>query len=222
MHSVFKPRSAVVFASVLLLAATGAQADDDDGRPSYDYVDLAYVYATADISSATLRPNRTEFDTYLPYGFELEGSTVLFDQLLLRGTVYDGEGEWKNTADVESTSVLASAGWLIPTSDGTGIDLSAVYRWDRLGFGDTNTYTSGAGINFGVRAKPTDHIELGLRAGWYEGDYDGAIGFDLSLGWNFTDNLGVFVNWDRLEIEAESSTTDYTLNRYGLSARYNF
>lgn len=218
---------AIIAAPLTMLIATAAFADDDIARPSYKYVELDYVYGTANVESLQL-PAQANQDTWnLPEGFAVKGNYVLAEQLLLRGSYYYGSGEWKKTADVDGSSLLLGASWLAPTTDATGIDVGLDYRADNVKFKNNNNNfdedINGFGVSFGVRAAPFKNTEFGARVGWYEGDYEGAIGFNINFGWNFNEHWGVNAWWDNIDADVNSTkVSKYELNQYGLGGRYFF
>ena len=217
--------SALLLTPLALLAASVASAQEIP-RPNYNFIELDYVYATVDAASDNLGDQANADTWYVPEGLALKGSVVLLDQLLLRGSYYGGKGEWKKTTDVELTSGVVSAGWLAPTTDATGIDVSLEYRADELKFkgqGEPDGKIEGPGIVFGVRTAPWKSVELGLRAGWYEGDFNGAIGFGLSGAWNIGDHWGVNLSWDRIDADPKKSDFNkYELNQFALGGRFYF
>ena len=224
-----KTIAALVAAPLTLLIATTTFADDEIQRPNYTYVELDYVYGNVDISSDELPDSINKDSFHIGTGLALKGSVVLVEQLLLRGSYYGGTSTWKDTLDVDVTSAVASVGWLAPTTDATGIDVSLDYRKDDIEIkqksssdkGDEDI--SGAGISFGVRANPTKAIEVGARVGWYEGDWDGAIGFNLNAAWNIGDRWGVNVSWDRIDSDVKGDKLDnYKLDQYALGGRFYF
>lgn len=209
--------NAAVASSLLILSAS-AFAADEIPRPSYNYVeaDLVYGELEADVGEENL-------NFYFTEGAAIRGSYAfdafenLDGDLLLRGSYYTGSGEFKNTFDVDWDSWLLSAGWLIPTEDTTGIDISLDYRTDDLDFKTIGSDDlDGFGVSFGVRAAPIQNLELGVRLGWYEGDYDGDIGFTLNAAYNFTEQWGVNLYWDQLNSSLN------TLNQFGVGGRFYF
>jgi hypothetical protein len=224
-----KTITALVAAPLTLLIATATFADDEIQRPNYTYVELDYVYGNLDISSDELDDSINENTFHISKGLALKGSVVLVEQLLLRASYYDSNGTWKDTLDVDATSAVASVGWLAPTTDATGIDVSLEYRKDDFDIKKKSTGEkgdddiSGAGISFGVRANPTKAIEVGARVGWYEGDWDGAIGFSLNAAWNIGDRWGINASWDRIDSDVDGDELDnYELNQYALGGRFYF
>jgi hypothetical protein len=221
--------TAFVAAPLSMLIATATFADDEVQRPNYTYVELDYVYANLDISSDELADNINSDSFHISKGLALKGSVVLVEQLLLRASYYGGDGTWKDTLDVDVTSGVASVGWLAPTTDATGIDVSLEYRKDDIEIKQKSSSNkddediSGAGISFGVRANPTRAIEVGARVGWYEGDWDGAIGFNLNAAWNIGDHWGVNVSWDRIDSDVKGDElSNYKLDQYALGGRFYF
>jgi hypothetical protein len=224
-----KTITALVAVPLTLLIATTTFADDEIQRPNYTYVELDYVYGSLDISSDELDDSINENTFHISKGLALKGSVVLVEQLLLRASYYDSNGTWKDSLDVDVTSAVASVGWLAPTTDATGIDVSLEYRKDDFDIKKKsngvkrNDDISGTGISFGVRANPTQAIEVGGRVGWYEGDWDGAIGFNLNAAWNIGDHWGVNVSWDRMDSDVKSDAlSNYKLDQYALGGRYYF
>ena len=146
-----KTIAALVAAPLTLLIATATFAADEIQRPNYTYVELDYVYGSADVKSDKLSDQANEDTWHIPEGLALKGSFVLVEQLLLRASYYGGKGEWKKSSDVEVTSGVVSVGWLAPTEDATGIDVSLDYRTDNVKFKKDNKLDediSGAGISF--------------------------------------------------------------------------
>jgi hypothetical protein len=219
--------AAFVAAPLTMLIATAALADDDIARPSYKFVEVDYVYATANVESPQL-PAQANQDTWnLPEGFALKANYVFVEQLLLRASYYDGSGKWKDTADVDASSGLVGISWLAPTSDATGIDVGIDYRGDNVTFKNSkNNFDQdidGLGVSFGVRAAPFKNTEIGARVGWYEGDFEGAIGFNLNFGWSFNEHWGINAWWDNIDADVNSSElSKYELNQYGIGGRYFF
>ena len=205
-------------AASLLLVTTSAFAADEIPRPNYNYVeaDLVYGEIEADIGADSV-------NFYLTEGAALRGSYAfdafedLDGELLLRGSYYTGSGEFKNTFDVDWDSWLLSAGWLIPTDDSVGIDISLDYRNDDVDFkGIGSADGDGFGMSVGLRAAPIQNLELGVRVGWYEGDYDGAIAFTLNAAYNFTEQWGINLFWDQINDSSD------TLDQFGLGGRFYF
>jgi len=198
-------------ASLLLLGAS-AFAADEIPRPNYNFIeaDLVYGELEADVGADSL-------NFYFTEGAAIRGSYAVADEILVRGSYYTGSGEFKNTFDVDWDSWLLSAGWLVPTDDSVGIDLSLDYRNDDLDFKTIGSDDlDGFGISFGLRAAPIQNLELGVRLGWYEGDYDGAIGFTLNAAYNFTEQWGINLFWDELNDSSD------TLDQFGLGGRFYF
>lgn len=212
----------------MLIAATSIAAADPD-RPNYKYVELDYVYGSAEVTSDGFSDELNNDSFYVPEGLALKGSYVFVEQILLRGSYYAGKGEWKKTADVDVSSGVASIGWLAPTTDATGIDVSLDYRKDNIELkrkstgakGDSDI--AGAGISFGVRAAPTKRTEIGARVGWYEGDFKGAIGFALNAAWNINDRWGINASYDSIDADVNNSEINkYELNQFALGGRFYF
>jgi hypothetical protein len=222
-----KTLAAFIAAPLTMLIATVAFAEDDIPRPSYKFVEVDYVYGTANVESSQL-PAQANADTWnLPEGFALKGNYVFAEQVLLRASYYDGSGEWKKTADVDASSGLVGISWLAPTTDATGIDVGIDYRGDNVKFKNSNNNfdedIDGVGVSFGVRVAPFKNTEFGARVGWYEGDFDGAIGFNLNFGWNFDEHWGVNAWWDNIDADVDSTDiTKYELNQWGIGGRYFF
>jgi hypothetical protein len=219
---------AALAAPLAMLAATASIAQEVQ-RPNYKYIELDYVYASAEAQSNSLNDQANEDTWYVPSGAAIKGSWVFAEQLLLRGSYYGGKGEWKKYSDVNISSAIVSAGWLIPTTDATGIDISLDYREDTVEFkgapsNSLDNTISGVGVSFGVRAAPTANTEIGVRGGWYEGDWNGGIGFGLNFAYNFSERWGVNLSWDRIDADPKDSVdiTKYELNQFGLGARLYF
>lgn len=219
-------RSTTVLAAALagtisLMLANVSLANDE--RPSYSFVALDYVY-----SSINTEPVPSNGDSlYVPMGARLVGSLEMFDQLLLKASYYAGQGEYKSSHDVDASITTLSVGWLAPTTDATGIDISLDYRIDDLeldkpvGIDDD---ISGFGFSIGVRTLPAEWLELGFRTGWYQGDFDGAIAFQISAAWNITDALAITTSWDRIDADPDIGVAGatYEQNQYALGARLSF
>ena len=221
--------AALVAAPLTMLVTTATFAADEPQRPNYKYVELDYVYGTSDISSDDLSDNINSDTFYLPQGLALKGSYVFVEQLLVRGSYYVGSGEWKKTADVDQQSALVGVSWLAPTTDATGIDVGLDYRADNIELkrkstgakGDTDI--KGYGVSFGLRAAPIKQLELGARVGWYEGDFDGAIGWALNAAWNIGDRWGVNLSYESIDADVDSSEINkYELNQAALGGRFYF
>jgi hypothetical protein len=227
MNRSTKIATALVAAPLALLIATATFAADEIQRPSYKFVELDYVYGTADVTSDQL-PAQADQDTWnLGEGIALKANYVFVEQLLLRGSYYTGSGEWKKTADVDASSALLGISWLAPTTDATGIDISLDYRADNVQFKNSNNNfdedIDGPGVSFGVRAAPAKNLEIGVRVGWYEGDYEGAIGFNLNFAWNINDRWGINASWDNIDADVNTDKiTKYELNQYALGGRFYF
>jgi len=221
--------AALVAAPLAMLAATTTFAADEPQRPNYKYVELDYVYGTSEITSDDLSDQLNQDTFYLPEGLALKGSYVFVEQLLLRGSYYVGSGEWKKTADVDQQSALLGVSWLAPTTDATGIDVGLDYRADKVELkrkstgskGDTDI--KGPGVSFGVRVAPIRQLEFGARVGWYEGDYEGAIGWGVNVAWNIGDRWGVNTSYDSIDADVNNSEINkYELNQFALGGRFYF
>lgn len=225
MNRTLRIIAAALAAPLAMLAATTAIAQEVQ-RPGYKYLELDYVYGSIDLESSQISSQQSEDTWYVPSGAAIKGSWTFAEQLLIRGSYYGGKGEWKKSQDVEFSSAVISAGWLVPTTDATGIDISLDYREDKIELKGTSLddKIKGAGISFGIRAAPTANTEIGIRGGWYEGDWDGAVGFGLNFAYNFSERWGVNLSWDRIDADpAEVSNIDqYVLNQFGLGARLYF
>jgi hypothetical protein len=208
-----------------LLAFSSVNAEELT-RPNYTYIELDYIYASAEIDAQILPTALTEDTVYIPEGVAIRGSAVLFEQLLLRGSYYDGKGEYKSTTDVRASTGVISAGWLAPTNDAAGVDVSLEWRTDNFEYKSSPKYDEdidGLGISFGVRATPFRNSEFGVRLGWYEGDYNGSIGYQVNAGYNFSDRFGVNVLWDYIDADVnEAEVATYLLNQVGIGARLYF
>jgi hypothetical protein len=218
--------NAAVAASLALLA-TSALADDEIARPNYKFAELDYVYAVVQPESDNLSAQQNNDDYYVPEGAKARGSWTFFDEeLLVRGSYYTGSGEYKSTYDVDSSSLQASVGWLPPTEDTTGIDLSLDYRADNFELDKPNKIDEdidGLGLSVGLRTTPFKDVEFGARLGWYEGDYDGAIGASLNAAYNFGENWGVNLFWEQIKADSISGElSSYEVNQYGVGGRYYF
>jgi hypothetical protein len=216
----------LAFTASLALLTTSTFAEEGS-RPNYKFAELDYVYAVANVDSDDLSTKQNNDDYYVPEGLKLQGSWVFEDEWLVRGSYYTGSGEWKSTNDVDTSSMLISAGWLPQTEDTTGIDLSLDYRSDSYELDRSkNNFDediSGPGLSVGVRTAPFDNVEFGVRLGWYQGDYEGAIGFTLNAAYNFADNWGVNLFWDRMKADSmDEPLSGYELNQYGVGGRYYF
>lgn len=223
-----KYRINLTVTAALALLATPVLARDAIPRPNYKYAELDYVYGVVQPESDELSAQQNKDDFYVPEGAKIRGSwTFLEDELLVRGSYYTGSGEYKSTNDVDSSSLQLSAGWLVPTDDSTGIDLSLEYRADNFEVdrknGNFDEDIDGIGISVGVRTAPLKDFEFGARLGWYEGDYDGAIGFALNGAYNFADHWGVNVFVERIKADSMSEAlTSYEETQYGIGGRYYF
>lgn len=192
-------------------------ATDEILRPNYNFAEVDFVYGEIETEIGSQDRN-----LYFPEGIAVRGSYAfdafkdLDGDLLFRGSYYTGSGEFKNTFDVDWDSWLLGAGWLIPTDDAVGIDVSFDYRNDDIDLssaGDADA--DGFGMSFGVRASPIKNLELGIRLGWYEGDYDG-VGFTVNTAYNFAEHWGVNLYWDQINNSSD------TLNQFGIGGRYYF
>jgi hypothetical protein len=219
---------ALVTAALAMLFATATFADESAQGLNYTYIELDYVYGKASVESDSSWLGKRNF--HLPEGVALKGSILLVDQLLVRGSYYySDENTWKDTADVDVTSGVVSVGWLVPTEDGNGIDISLDYRTDELeykpksGGQKLSPDIDGFGISFGVRAAPSKNTEIGLRAGWYQGDFDGAVGVVLNFAWNINDRWGLNLSYDRMDSDPDiDDVTSYVLEQYQLGGRFYF
>jgi hypothetical protein len=220
-----KAATILVMAPLALLASALVQADELE-RPNYTFLELDYVYGQNTIESSVLSDQVNSDTWYLPKGIAARGSVALFEQLLLRGSYYTGEGEWKKTTDISASSTVASVGWLAPTDDAVGIDIGLEYRADNLQFKAAEKFDEdikGIGLNFGVRATPFKNSEFGFRVGWYEGDFDGSIGFQLNAAYNIGERFGINAYWDRMDARVGSANLDkYKLDQFGLGGRFYF
>ena len=217
-----------LFVTPAALLSTALFAQDLE-RPNYTFLELDYVYATADVEADSLNAQQNADTWNIPESFDLRGSVVVADQLLLRASYYAGEGKWKSTRDVESSSYVLSAGWLAPTNDATGIDISVEYRGDNIKMDGPPTSgvdedVEGLGLAFGVRATPFKGGEFGVRVGWYEGDFNGSIGYRINLAYNIVENFGINAFWERMDADVndEPKLTSYELNKFGIGARVYF
>jgi hypothetical protein len=219
--------AALVAAPLTLLIAGTATAADDIPRPSYKFVEVDYVYGTADVKSDQLSSQANKDTWNFSEGIALKASYVFVEQLLVRGSYYAGSGEWKKTADVDASSGLIGISWLAPTTDATGIDVGLDYRADNIQFKNSNKNfdedIEGVGFSFGVRAAPSKNTEFGARVGWYEGDYEGAIGFNINAAWNINESWGITAYWDNIDADVNKDTlTSYELNQFGIGGRFYF
>jgi hypothetical protein len=209
-----------------LLAFSSVNAEDLP-RPNYTYLELDYIYASAEINSEEFLPDVVNESTvYIPDGFAVRGSAVLFEQLLVRGSYYAGKGEFKSTTDVSASTGVISAGWLPATDDAAGIDVTVDYRTDSFEYKSSPKYDEdigGVGVSFGVRATPFRNSEFGIRLGWYEGDYNGSIGYQVNAAYNFTDRFGINVLWDNIDADVNKEKIEkFLLNQVGIGARLYF
>jgi len=212
----------------LALFATSAFAEGELTRPRYNFAELDYVYGVVQPQSDSLSAQQNNDNYYVPESAEVRGSWVFYDELLVRGSYYTGSGKYKSTNDIDSSSLLVSAGWLPPTADSTGIDISFDYRADNFQFdrkkNKLDEDINGPGISVGVRTSPFQNTEFGVRLGWYEGDYDGAVGVAVNAAYDFADNWGVNVFWENISADSIDSgaLSSYELNKWGIGGRYYF
>jgi hypothetical protein len=211
-------------AGVLTIMVTTSALAQEIKKPTSTFVEAAYVYTTADVTSSDIPEwgNNTTWDQGT--GFALKGSVVFFEELLLRGSYYSGDGTQKGTADTDVTSGVASVGWLIPTEDAIAIDIAIDYRMDNVKFKPgLDEDISGFGLGFGFRGAPTENTEFGARVAWYQGDFDGTPGVTLNFAYNIGEHWGVNVFWDYIDADtSEARLPNYELNQFGLGGRFYF
>jgi hypothetical protein len=210
-----------------MMVTTGALAQETN-KISSTFVEAAYVYTTVDVESPQISDAFNDATWDQGTGFALKGSIALFDELLLRGSYYSGDGTQKSTRDTDVTSAVASVGWLIPTEedDAVAIDISLDYRFDNVklkGKNGLDEDISGLGFGFGVRAATTENTEFGARLAWYQGDFDGSPGITLNFAYNIGDHWGVNVFYDYIDADtSEARVPEYELNQFGLGGRFYF
>ena len=217
-------------APLAMLASALVQADELE-RPNYRYVELDYVYGQNKFTSPAVAGDEESETWYLPEGIALRGSVDLFEQLLLSASYYTGQGKFKSTRDIEASSGVVRVGWLTPTGDdAVGIDIGLDYRADNLTSKSATKVDEdieGLGASLGVRATPFRNTEFGFRVGWYEGDFDGSIGFQLNAAYNIGERFGINAYWDRMDARICSGEDDcpvqkYVLDQFGLGGRFYF
>jgi hypothetical protein len=212
-------------APLALLASALVQADELE-RPNYTFLELDYVYGQNKLKSPTVDEVFNSATGYLPEGIAARGSVALFEQLLLRGSYYAGKGEFKNSTDIEASSGVVSVGWLTPTDDAVGIDVALDYRADNLTYKAAEKLDediSGFGASFGVRATPFKNTEFGFRVGWYEGDFNGSIAFQLNAAYNIGEHFGINAYWDHMDARVGGDNVNqYQLDQFGLGGRFYF
>jgi hypothetical protein len=230
MTQTIKTPIAAVTGLLTMMVTTGALAQETKKIRS-TFVEADYVYSSLELQSPAV-PDWYGSSWSQGIGLSLKGSVDLFEQLLLRGSYYIGEGGGRKDVDSEVTSGVVSVGWLIPTpdDDAVAIDISLDYRTDNvelkgadLAQGKFDEDISGPGVSFGVRSAPTENTEFGVRVGWYQGDFDGAAAVNLNFGYNIGDQWGVNVYWDW--IDADTSTArmpEYELSQFGVGGRFYF
>jgi hypothetical protein len=220
-----KAATILVMAPLALLASALVQADELE-RPNYTYLELDYVYGQNKFQSLAGTDDPSKATWYLPEGIALRGSVDLFEQLLLSASYYTGQGEFKSTTDIEASSGVLRVGWLAPTDDAVGIDVGLDYRADNLKYKAATKIDEdieGIGASFGVRATPFKNAEFGFRVGWYEGDFNGSIAFQLNAAYNFGERFGINAYWDRMDARVGKTEVDkYTLDQFGLGGRFYF
>jgi hypothetical protein len=223
MTHTIKTTVASVAGVLTIMVTTGAIAQEIK-QPTSTFVEAAYVYTTADVTSPDIPDYANKGTWDQGTGFALKGSIALFEELLLRGSYYSGEGS-NHGLDTDVTSGVASVGWLIPTDDAVAIDIGLDYRFDnvKLKPGLLDEDISGFGLGFGFRGAPTENTEFGARVAWYQGDFDGTPGITVNFAYNIGDHWGVNVFWDYIDADtSEARIPNYELNQFGLGGRFYF
>jgi opacity protein-like surface antigen len=215
--------SAIILAlpACLLLSATVVAQDAE--RPSYNFVGLQYVYATASVDSDVAPADVTNSDWYFGEGGQLDASYALNDQFLFRGSYYTASGDYKGGRDIDFTTGVIGIGVIAPTEDAVGIDASLEYRKDKLEFDNDDEDIDGLGISFGLRTKFLETQEIGLRVGVYAGDFDQAVGLQLNYAWNFADNWALTAGYEYMDVGLDGeSNQGYSLDKWLIGGRFQF
>ncbi|MCP4001563.1 MAG: hypothetical protein GY727_11695 [Gammaproteobacteria bacterium] len=210
-------------AGILTMVVTTSALAQEMKPPSSTFVEAAYVYSTASVGSPDI-PDWANSSTWdQGNGFALKGSVALYEELLLRGSYFSGDGTEHGT-DTDVTSGVVSVGWLIPTDDAVAIDIGINYRMDNVKFKPgLDEDISGLGFGFGVRAPLTENTEFGARLAWYQGDFDGTPGVSINFAYNIDEQWGINVFYDYIDADtSESSIPNYELIQFGLGGRFYF
>lgn len=208
---------------VLALFSVGAFAQEEKQAPNYNYVSLEYVYGVNDVDSDVFPDGSTDGSWYYGEGGQLDASFALLDRYLLRGSYYDASGEYRGGPDVDFTSGLVGVGIILPTDDGTGIDLSVEYRSDEVEFDGDDQSIEGIGFSFGVRSNVAERHELSFRVSGYMNDFDQAVGIKLGYAWNFTDLIGLTAGYEYLDVgQDDDDDPNYELSKFLVGARVYF
>jgi hypothetical protein len=217
-----KTYGAIFALPVLSLYAVSGWSQEME-RPNYNFVGLEYVYATADVNSSVLPAGASDNNWYYDEGVQLNASFALNDKWLFRGDYYTASGDYRGRRDIDFSTALVGVGIILPTDDAVGIDLSLEYRLDDIEFDNSDTDIDGIGISFGVRSNVTEKQEVGMRFGFYGGDFDESIALKLSYAYNFTDTWALTTSYDYSDVGLDSSESEgYTLSKWLIGGRFSF
>jgi hypothetical protein len=183
--------------------------------PNYNYLEVSFSTGELELGVDGIGSADIDQD-----GFKLDGSVAAGESVLLRASYAALSGD-ESGVDIDVDTTIIGAGWILPVSDSTGVDLGLVYRKDDLdlsGFGSGDV--DGAGLSAGIRSNVSDNLELAARLSYLGSDYDGAYSIDLSGTYHFSDTFGASLGLEYLDVSDEG--VDVELSQILLGLRWSF
>jgi len=203
------------YISGMLLSGLCLMASSTIAAPNYNYLEVSFSTGELELGVDGIGSEAIDQD-----GFKLDGSIAAGESVLLRASYAVLLGDDRGL-DIDVDTTIIGAGWILPVSDSTGVDLGLVYRKDNLdvsaiGSADIN----GAGLSAGIRSNVSDNLELAARLSYLGSDYDGAYSIDLSGTYNFSDTLGASLGLEYLDVSDEGVNVE--LSQILLGIRWSF
>ena len=201
-----------------IIAATLSLPGLAIAAPNYNFAEISYGTGELDIGISGLGSEDIDQD-----GFKIEGSVAATENLLLRGSFSALDGD-ESGVRLDTDTFLVGAGWILPISDNTGIDVGLEYRTDDLkvsAFGDSaSDDVDGLGISAAITSSVTENINLSARLAYLASDYEGAYSLDLSGTYFVSDTVGISLGLERLD--ADDDGVSIELNQVQLGVRFKF
>lgn len=183
--------------------------------PNYKFIDLLGSNGELDFSVTGLGAADIDQD-----GGGLEVSySFLDDRLWVFGSYSDVSGdEAAVTLGVETTRI--GTGWIFKPVEKATVDVSLLYREDKLSFLSSSGTTDGFGLAVGARGTVFNRFEVFGRVGYLDGDYEGALTIDLGVLYNIGERWAFSVSFERLDIDDQGVGIELNQTKIGVRVKF--
>ena len=144
--------SGMILSGILMLASSAIAA------PNYNYYEASFSTGELKLSADEIGSADIDQD-----GFKLDSSIIAGESVLLTLSYAALSGDEDGT-DIDVDTLIIGAGWIVPLSNNSGVDIGLVYRTDNLEIsGFASGDISGAGLSAGIRSNVSDSLELAAQ-----------------------------------------------------------